>query len=68
MNDGNKRTKTSREVLLWVALFVISLVAAPLVNKATERISDPLATLGGEGIGEDVNFSRQSASGSQKPS
>lgn len=53
---SNKNTKTRREVLIWVTLLVISMAAALVVNMAIERFSNPLATLGGEGVGEDVNF------------
>ena len=53
----NTNNKATREVLIWVALLLISMVAGLVINVVLEIVNRPLSTPGGElSSGGDVNF------------
>lgn len=52
----NANNKSRREVLIWVALFLISMVAALVINVGLEIVNTPMSTPGGELSGGEVNI------------
>ena len=53
----NTNNKARREVLIWVALFLISMATALVINVVLEVVNRPSSTPGGElSSGGDVNF------------
>ena len=52
----NTTSKVRREVLIWVAIFLISMAAALVIKVVLEIVNRPMAVPDGELSGGDVNF------------
>jgi hypothetical protein len=52
----NTNNKARREVLIWVALVVISMAAALVINVVLEIVNSPTSPPGGEVSGWEVNI------------